>query len=156
MNIIGRSPSPARRVMVADVAVTAAPDDALTSRNEARVAARAAGVVLALSVVLAGLEVGRVAVLEDSREAGIALMATCAFLPLHAWRLRYGVRGARAGRWPSWRRSTPSRSRSSGRRGRRLFLSPATVRNYLSNAMSKLGARNRIDAIRIAREAGWL
>jgi two-component system response regulator DesR len=37
-----------------------------------------------------------------------------------------------------------------------LFLSPATVRNYLSNAMSKLGARNRIDAIRIAREAVWL
>lgn len=37
-----------------------------------------------------------------------------------------------------------------------LFLSPATVRNYLSNAMAKLGARNRIDAIRIAREAGWL
>lgn len=37
-----------------------------------------------------------------------------------------------------------------------LFLSPATVRNYLSNAMTKLGARNRIDAIRIAREAGWL
>jgi two-component system response regulator DesR len=37
-----------------------------------------------------------------------------------------------------------------------LFLSPATVRNYLSNAMSKLGARNRIDAIRIARDSGWL
>ena len=37
-----------------------------------------------------------------------------------------------------------------------LFLSPATVRNYLSNAMAKLGARNRIDAIRIAREAGWI
>ena len=37
-----------------------------------------------------------------------------------------------------------------------LFLSPATVRNYLSNAMTKLGARNRVDAIRIAREAGWL
>ena len=37
-----------------------------------------------------------------------------------------------------------------------LFLSPATVRNYLSNAIGKLGARNRIDAIRIAREAGWL
>jgi two-component system response regulator DesR len=37
-----------------------------------------------------------------------------------------------------------------------LFLSPATVRNYLSNAMSKLGARNRIEAIRIAREAAWL
>lgn len=31
-----------------------------------------------------------------------------------------------------------------------------TVRKDLSNAMSKLGARNRIGAIRIAREAGWL
>ncbi|MCK2243426.1 MULTISPECIES: response regulator transcription factor [unclassified Crossiella] len=40
--------------------------------------------------------------------------------------------------------------------GRALALSPATVRNYLSNAISKVGARNRIDAIRIARDAGWL
>jgi two-component system, NarL family, response regulator DesR len=37
-----------------------------------------------------------------------------------------------------------------------LALSPATVRNYLSNAITKVGARNRIDAIRIARNAGWL
>lgn len=37
-----------------------------------------------------------------------------------------------------------------------LSLSPATVRNYLSNAISKVGARNRIDAIRISRNAGWL
>jgi two-component system response regulator DesR len=40
--------------------------------------------------------------------------------------------------------------------GTRLALSPATVRNYLSNAISKTGARNRIDAIRIASDAGWL
>jgi two-component system, NarL family, response regulator DesR len=40
--------------------------------------------------------------------------------------------------------------------GQRLALSSATVRNYLSNAISKVGARNRIDAIRIARDAGWL
>jgi len=39
---------------------------------------------------------------------------------------------------------------------KRLSLSPATVRNYLSNAISKVGGRNRIDAIRIARDAGWL
>lgn len=38
----------------------------------------------------------------------------------------------------------------------RLSLSPTTVRNYLSNAISKVGGRNRIDAIRIARDAGWL
>jgi two-component system response regulator DesR len=40
--------------------------------------------------------------------------------------------------------------------GRELALSPATVRNYLSNSIAKVGARNRIDAIRIARDAGWL
>jgi len=38
----------------------------------------------------------------------------------------------------------------------RLSLSGATVRNYLSNAISKVGAHNRIDAARIARDAGWL
>ena len=37
-----------------------------------------------------------------------------------------------------------------------LSLSQGTVRNYLSNAMNKTGARTRIDAIRIARESGWL
>jgi two-component system response regulator DesR len=37
-----------------------------------------------------------------------------------------------------------------------LSLSPATVRNYLSNAITKTNARNRIDALRIARAAGWL
>lgn len=37
-----------------------------------------------------------------------------------------------------------------------LSLSPGTVRNYLSNAMNKTGARTRIDAIRIATESGWL
>jgi two-component system, NarL family, response regulator DesR len=40
--------------------------------------------------------------------------------------------------------------------GATLFLTPATVRNYLSNAIAKLGARNRIDAIRLARDAGWI
>lgn len=40
--------------------------------------------------------------------------------------------------------------------GTRLSLSPATVRNYLSSAIAKTGGHNRIDAIRIARENGWL
>jgi two-component system, NarL family, response regulator DesR len=40
--------------------------------------------------------------------------------------------------------------------GDRLHLSATTVRNYLSNAIGKLGARNRLDAIRIADDAGWL
>ncbi|MFE9119637.1 response regulator [Streptomyces sp. NPDC007172] len=39
---------------------------------------------------------------------------------------------------------------------RRLFLSPGTVRNYLNSAVVKLGARNRMDAVRIARESGWI
>ena len=35
-------------------------------------------------------------------------------------------------------------------------LSEGTVRNYLSEAIAKLGAANRIDAARIARARGWL
>lgn len=38
----------------------------------------------------------------------------------------------------------------------RLCLSVGTVRNYLSGVRRKTGARNRVDAIRIARDAGWL
>ena len=37
-----------------------------------------------------------------------------------------------------------------------LRLSEGTVRNYLSEAISKLGAANRVDAARIARSKGWL
>jgi two-component system response regulator DesR len=35
-------------------------------------------------------------------------------------------------------------------------LSEGTVRNYLSEAISKLGASNRVEAARIARQKGWL
>lgn len=37
-----------------------------------------------------------------------------------------------------------------------LFLSPGTVRNYLSAAMQKLDAATRGEAVRIAEERGWL
>ncbi|MER5862143.1 response regulator transcription factor [Kitasatospora sp. NPDC002040] len=37
-----------------------------------------------------------------------------------------------------------------------LSLSPGTVRNYVSAAIAKTRGRNRCDAIRIARERGWL
>lgn len=37
-----------------------------------------------------------------------------------------------------------------------LGLSEGTVRNYLSEAMAKLGAANRVEAARIARAKGWL
>jgi two-component system, NarL family, response regulator DesR len=37
-----------------------------------------------------------------------------------------------------------------------LNLSEGTVRNYLSEAISKVGAQNRVEAWRIARERGWL
>ena len=37
-----------------------------------------------------------------------------------------------------------------------LFLSEGTVRNYLSEAISKLHATNRVDAARIAHQKGWL
>jgi two-component system, NarL family, response regulator DesR len=37
-----------------------------------------------------------------------------------------------------------------------LKLSEGTIRNYLSEAIAKLGANNRVEAARIAREKGWL
>ncbi len=37
-----------------------------------------------------------------------------------------------------------------------LFLSQGTIRNYLSEAIAKLNATNRVDAARIARQKGWL
>ena len=39
---------------------------------------------------------------------------------------------------------------------RALFLSEGTVRNYLSSAMGKVGARNRAEAIKTAERQGWL
>lgn len=37
-----------------------------------------------------------------------------------------------------------------------LYLSKGTVSNYLTAIVAKLGARNRIDAVRIAEGAGWI
>lgn len=39
---------------------------------------------------------------------------------------------------------------------RRLSLSDNTVRNYLSAAIGKTGARNRMEALGVARCNGWL
>ena len=35
-------------------------------------------------------------------------------------------------------------------------LSEGTVRNYLSSAIGKLGARNRAEALRVATDNGWV
>ncbi len=45
---------------------------------------------------------------------------------------------------------------SSGDIAAELSLSEGTVRNYLSEAISKMGAGNRIEAARMARTKGWL
>ncbi len=45
---------------------------------------------------------------------------------------------------------------TSGDISAQLNLSEGTVRNYLSEAISKLGAGNRVEAARIARAKGWL
>jgi two-component system, NarL family, response regulator DesR len=46
--------------------------------------------------------------------------------------------------------------RSSNEIANELHLSEGTVRNYLSEAIAKLRASNRVDAARIARTKGWL
>lgn len=45
---------------------------------------------------------------------------------------------------------------SAGDIAARLNLSAGTVRNYLSDAIGKLGASNRVEAYRLARQKGWL
>ena len=45
---------------------------------------------------------------------------------------------------------------SAGEIATRLNLSQGTVRNYLSEAIGKLGVGNRIEAYRLARQKGWL
>ncbi len=46
--------------------------------------------------------------------------------------------------------------KSSAEIAKLVFLSEGTVRNYLSDAISKLNAGNRVEAYRLARDAGWL
>ena len=46
--------------------------------------------------------------------------------------------------------------RSSAEIAAQLNLSQGTVRNYLSEAIGKLGVANRIEAYRLARQRGWL
>ena len=46
--------------------------------------------------------------------------------------------------------------RTGGEIAAQLHLSQGTVRNYLSEAISKLGVSNRIEAARLARHEGWL
>ena len=46
--------------------------------------------------------------------------------------------------------------RSAGDIASQLGLSHGTVRNYLSEAIGKLGVANRIEAYRLARQKGWL
>ena len=49
-----------------------------------------------------------------------------------------------------------SEGQSSNEIASSLNLSEGTIRNYLSEAIAKLGANNRVEAARIARKKGWL
>ncbi len=70
---------------------------------------------------------------------------------------RHGYRGTAAShpgdgpQLPRRRHSEVRRAQSGGR-----HLTQGTVRNYLAAAIRKSGARNRVDAIRRAKEAGWI
>lgn len=46
--------------------------------------------------------------------------------------------------------------KSTGEIAGALYIAEGTARNYLSEAISKLNAANRIDAARLARQKGWL
>ncbi|CAM3039787.1 response regulator transcription factor [Paenibacillus sediminis] len=45
---------------------------------------------------------------------------------------------------------------STAEMAKHLFLSEGTIRNYMSELMQKLEAKNRIDAVKIAQSKGWI
>ena len=54
------------------------------------------------------------------------------------------------------RRAERGRVRGAVPGGRRqLHLTAGTVRNYISAILRKTGARNRLEAVRVAEAAGW-
>ena len=76
---------------------------------------------------------------------------------------RPGTGGGDAGRWDEPadrpRAGRPRRVRDGSTVSdvaARLFLSEGTVRNYLSSAIAKTGSRNRVEAVQLATERGWL
>ncbi len=50
----------------------------------------------------------------------------------------------------------PPQGLTNARISAELHLSEGTVRNYLLEAIGKVGATNRVEAARIAQEKGWL
>lgn len=49
-----------------------------------------------------------------------------------------------------------ARGLSSKEIAQKLYLSDGTVRNYMSSILTKLAAENRLEAVRIAQENGWI
>jgi hypothetical protein len=54
------------------------------------------------------------------------------------------------------RRALAGEGKTSAEIAKLVHLPEGTVRDYLSEAISKLNAGNRIEAFRMARNAGWL
>ena len=49
-----------------------------------------------------------------------------------------------------------ARGLSSKEIAQKLYLSNGTIRNYMSSILTKLAAENRLEAVRIAQENGWI
>lgn len=49
-----------------------------------------------------------------------------------------------------------ARGLSSKEFAQKLYLSNGTIRNYMSSILTKLAAENRLEAVRIAQENGWI
>ena len=84
--------------------------------------------------------------------------STQAFVPLiQRWQPRPGARKKiRSATASAQFCNAPAMAARSAEIAAELRLSEGTVRNYLSEAIAKLGAANRVDAARIARARGWL
>jgi two-component system, NarL family, response regulator DesR len=170
--------SVSRGEQVAPVALETAPDVALLDIEMPGLDGLAAAAVLAAQVpscrVVILTTFGRAGYLRRAMEAGaVGFVVKDAPAEALADAIRRVVKGERvidptlaaqtlaAGESPLTFRERDvliaSRSGTSvAEIAERLYLSEGTVRNYLSSSIAKTGGRNRMDALRIADDRGWL
>jgi two-component system response regulator DesR len=116
---------------------------ALFGRTLAGLAPRVGLVAADATVVELAAGIRRLAAGETVLEPGLALTALRSAQPTLTERERDVLRLAANGM-------------TANDIARKINLSSGTVRNYLARILAKLGARSRIEAIRIAQDAGWI
>ena len=93
---------------------------------------------------------------RGSRRGGAQGACAAAARSIRNWRWKRGPKPIRSNDRERQVLRLAGEGMSAGDIAAQLNLSHGTVRNYLSEAIGKLGVGNRIEAYRLARQKGWL